>query len=492
MSGKQITVANQPRLSLRRVAGIAADGIRYRLFRCAVTVAVISVAVAFLTNTLSEGLVKRSVSAESRRRLARLHLVHNWMSRLSDPGTIESVMADAASASPGSPSYREIAALGGFAESEMAAFRKESALATGYLRFFSELDYDRRRRFVHTANGTAIFKRLSTPEGMERFIRASGEIRSVRFVSSVDDLRAFLARWPDLGKQARAVLAGRSRAIRAIAGKMGERTVLQALSSADADFGETVRKAGFVLEPEIAAALTGQASRLLVAQRLEKSAELTPVRQLVARKLNVTPMEVTSRLLWRFLRSAANARALIGLMKEGGLSITGLEPESVAALAKTRKEQQALARAERLTSDVGKGLLGVGERMGWLLSVSMLVCAVGIANAMLISVTERFREIATLKCLGALDGFIMILFVMESCVLGAAGGVLGALLGSLIGVGRALALFSFWIPGGLPYGDLFAGMGLAVISGVILAAVAAIYPSFKAARLAPMEAMRVD
>jgi len=50
----------------------------------------------------------------------------------------------------------------------------------------------------------------------------------------------------------------------------------------------------------------------------------------------------------------------------------------------------------------------------WLVVLSLLVCLVGIANAMLMSVTERFREIGTMKCMGALDGFIIKLFILES------------------------------------------------------------------------------
>ena len=49
----------------------------------------------------------------------------------------------------------------------------------------------------------------------------------------------------------------------------------------------------------------------------------------------------------------------------------------------------------------------------WLVSMSLIVCVVGIANAMLMSVTERFREIGTMKCLGALDGFVVRLFLLE-------------------------------------------------------------------------------
>jgi ABC-type lipoprotein release transport system permease subunit len=60
---------------------------------------------------------------------------------------------------------------------------------------------------------------------------------------------------------------------------------------------------------------------------------------------------------------------------------------------------------------------------------------------MLMSVTERFREIGTMKCLGALDGFIVKLFLLESLFQGAVGTTLGVLLGLLVSF--AMALLSY-------------------------------------------------
>jgi putative ABC transport system permease protein len=179
-------------------------------------------------------------------------------------------------------------------------------------------------------------------------------------------------------------------------------------------------------------------------------------------------------------------------MQEAGCSTEGFDTERILELARARERETKLVAAERVTSDLGRGWLGLGKRMGWLLFVSMLVCGIGISNAMLMTVTERFREIATMKCLGALDGFIMVMFVLEACFLGLVGGVIGAILGNLIALGRMLVAFRIGPAQLMPVGDLFFGMISALVVGIILAAVAAVYPSFKAARLAPMEAMRIE
>ncbi len=128
----------------------------------------------------------------------------------------------------------------------------------------------------------------------------------------------------------------------------------------------------------------------------------------------------------------------------------------------------------------------------WLVTLSLMVCVVGITNAMLMSVTERFREIATMKCLGALDSFIMINFVLESALLGVAGGIGGVVLGMLLGVLRSLWGFGSLALSNLPGLELLWAAGLCLVAGVVLAAMAAVYPAWVAARLAPMEAMRIE
>ncbi len=66
----------------------------------------------------------------------------------------------------------------------------------------------------------------------------------------------------------------------------------------------------------------------------------------------------------------------------------------------------------------------------WLLGLAMLVAFIGILNSTLMSVTERFREIGTMKCLGALDGFILRLVFLENLFQGLAGTTIGIVVGA--------------------------------------------------------------
>jgi ABC-type antimicrobial peptide transport system permease subunit len=58
----------------------------------------------------------------------------------------------------------------------------------------------------------------------------------------------------------------------------------------------------------------------------------------------------------------------------------------------------------------------------WLIIVSLFVCGIGLINANLIAIYERYREIGTMKCLGAMDQHVMKLFLIESLIFGAIGG----------------------------------------------------------------------
>ncbi len=490
---KSINIADQPWLSMRRTISITVDGIRYRLFRASVTVAVIVVAVAFLMNILAESLIKRSVASNTRERIDTSRVIYNWSAKLTSPGSQESIIIELANCGLESDLYRETQRFAAMNDEEMASFHNHAQKIVFIFDFFNGLDYAKRRAMIHTASGLEILNRLRTPENMEQFKLALSRIRSVHFDMNFADLDAVLAKGPDIRKQVGTIITARRNAIADINQTLKGKTILEKLATADGPFGDTIRQAGFIFDAEKTAPLVAdQAQRLLDILALEESMEERPTRQLIAQQANILPADVNVMMMWKYLDGKRFATRYLEKMQEGGLNIAGLDPDRLVDLAQSRKENAALLRAERLTLDAGKGFLGLGERLGWLLFVSMLVCGIGITNAMMMAVTERFNEIATLKCLGALDGFIMIMFVLESCFMGIVGGIIGSILGGVIGLGRMLAAFGVNFLGAIPIGDILLGMLMSVLLGTILAAIAAVLPSFKAARLAPMEAMRVE
>jgi putative ABC transport system permease protein len=128
----------------------------------------------------------------------------------------------------------------------------------------------------------------------------------------------------------------------------------------------------------------------------------------------------------------------------------------------------------------------------WIVFLSLLVCVVGIINAQLMSVTERFREIGTLKCLGALDRFIVRIFVIEATLQGLAGGIAGALLGAIVAIAASIIRFGFSSSAYIPWSNIGATMIYAVCTGTVLSLLGVLYPAIVASRMQPVEAMRVE
>jgi ABC-type antimicrobial peptide transport system permease subunit len=128
----------------------------------------------------------------------------------------------------------------------------------------------------------------------------------------------------------------------------------------------------------------------------------------------------------------------------------------------------------------------------WLITLSLLVCVVGIANAMLMAVTERFREIGTMKCLGALDSFIVKLFLLESTFQGIAGTSVGILIG--LGLTLLLALLDYgqFVITHFPSAGILKAALIALVAGTVLSLIGAMLPAYRAAKMEPVEAMRSD
>ena len=129
----------------------------------------------------------------------------------------------------------------------------------------------------------------------------------------------------------------------------------------------------------------------------------------------------------------------------------------------------------------------------WIISIALMVTVIGITNSLLMSVTERFKEIGTMKCLGALSSFIRRLFFIESALTGLVGSVIGGVVGYLI----AAIIYAFTFGFGLVffsvnYGSIFGLYLIAVACGVFMSILAAIYPASFASRMVPATALRTN
>jgi putative ABC transport system permease protein len=115
--------------------------------------------------------------------------------------------------------------------------------------------------------------------------------------------------------------------------------------------------------------------------------------------------------------------------------------------------------------------------------VSLLVGGIGIMNIMLVSVTERTREIGIRLAIGAQEHHILTQFVVEATVLALLGGIFGILLGLGL-AGLASALFS------IPFAPSISVLALAAGFSALIGLIFGFFPALRGARLDPIEALR--
>jgi len=124
--------------------------------------------------------------------------------------------------------------------------------------------------------------------------------------------------------------------------------------------------------------------------------------------------------------------------------------------------------------------------LGGIVAISLLVGGIGIMNIMLVSVTERTKEIGINKALGATRSFIMMQFLTEAIILCIIGGIIGILLGWGIGLGVASMIGA---PSAtVPLWAVFLGLGFSASVGIVFG----IVPASKASNLSPIDALRFE
>jgi putative ABC transport system permease protein len=192
-----------------------------------------------------------------------------------------------------------------------------------------------------------------------------------------------------------------------------------------------------------------------------------------------------------FARDLGSKRSLtIAVAAEPG-QVPALEDELVGILRRVRhvpperkddfnlnRQDQMLRMYEQLTG----ALYGVAIAVGL---ITLVVGGIGIMNIMLVSVTERTREIGVRRALGARRRTILLQFLVESSAVAALGGAVGTVLG--LGVGQLVALLTPLAAAVTP-SAIVLGIGFSAVVGLAFGS----WPAWRAARLDPVEALRYE
>lgn len=154
------------------------------------------------------------------------------------------------------------------------------------------------------------------------------------------------------------------------------------------------------------------------------------------------------------------------------------------------KDDFQVQGTEQAQQIVGSVTMGLTIFLALVAAISLLVGGIGIMNIMLVSVTERTREIGLRKAVGARRHDILFQFLIEAVTLTVSGGIIGIVLGVYFGwilsliAEKVLGQFSFV----LSFGAIIAAVIMAVGTGLVFG----IYPAKKASELSPMEALRYE
>jgi FtsX-like permease family len=490
-----IDVRPQHTIPLGKAFALCLKGIAHRLFRSLLTLTVIVLAVAFFMALLTESAftqaVARGVRAENRESRTFSRRLGVWFSEPDETAMSERLVA----ARDAPEEAKEIAAVSGVSASEIENLALDAEREAAVVRFFESLDAGSRAILVKKTRPDEVLDYLADHQRFAELAREIARMHAVKPPYAVGEIERIVARHPRYITELAALTSAWRRGVQEFKEDLAKKTGTSDLAS----LRELLASGDHVKLEEL--------GNVLGAHGFEDSAvAIATIHLQVAAR--VTRERIQERLLADDARAAWHEAYLEDPLIDA--KMLRLDDDPVVRILGnrfTRAELGAVSRdiaresnllmvekavAERLPAGRTPTTSLLSGRQAFLMTISFVVCMVGITNAMLMAITERFREIATMKCLGATDSFILQQSLMEAAVQGMAGGVAGMLIGAILTTIKCAVVYGSYLLGYFPWANVLAGGGISVLTGVFLSTLASIYPSWSASRMAPMDAMRVE
>lgn len=489
-----IDVKKQHSMSLGETFTLCVKGVKHRMLRSVLTLAVVVLAVAFFMFLLSESMFIRATGRGVDSEIKHERISQQTLSRFFTPATELVTIRRLASSSKNQDSVQlqEYANVTGFTREAVDALAVGALWERTYIDWLAAIPTGKRTVLIHKTSGREAINFILTD--LEGFHSRIAPMIDLQIPGKIQGLDAFLAGYIDYAKKLTALNQAWNEKVLQASGILKDAKGSTVVEDADWIVGATETDVGAWRSKIAALGFHFETDQLVL---MRSQLALTKECDAIFKALN--SKEFRERWATEFRETnpstAEQKMARLGDARAVDIFKGEFDPDVLARASKKTLYQQRLTKLERkLAPSMAEsgGFLGLSGRQIFLLSISFLVCMVGISNAMLMSITERFREIATMKCLGATDSYILLQFMMEAGMQGFCGGLLGVAIGFVIAALRGLTSFGYHLTLYWPGLDLVGCAVVSIFAGVLLAILASIQPSWSASRMAPMEAMRVE